>query len=150
MKSRRFKLLSVAVLRSRCCQGNRRQRDTYIRHGTTTLIAALDAKVGSVIGQCSPQHRAEEFRTFLDHVDAQVPVGLEVHVILDNDITHKAKTIQNWLLAHPNVHFHFTPTSGSWLNLVESWFSLLSRKRFKRANFKLRDGLDQAITAFIA
>jgi len=103
-----------------------------------------------VIAQCSPQYRDEEFRTFLDHVDAQVPVGLEVHVILDNYITHKTKTIQNWLLTHPNVHFHFTPTRGSWLNLVESWFSLLSRKRLKRANFKSRDGLEQAITAFIA
>ena len=123
---------------------------TYIRHGTTTLIAALDAKVGSVIGQCYPQHRAEEFRAFLDVVQAQVPMGLEVHVVLDNYITHKTKTIQNWLLAHPNVHFHFTPTSGSWLNLVESWFSLLSRKRLQRGNFTSKDELEQAIKAFIA
>ncbi|GGR10155.1 hypothetical protein GCM10008957_23710 [Deinococcus ruber] len=93
---------------------------TYVRHGTTPLIAALNANVEIVIGQCYPQHWAEEFRAFLDLMHAQVPVGLEVHVILDNDITHKTKTIQNRLLAHPNVHFHFTPTSGSWLNLVES------------------------------
>ncbi|ULH18062.1 IS630 family transposase (plasmid) [Deinococcus sp. KNUC1210] len=123
---------------------------TYIRHGTTTLIAALNAKVGSVIGQCYPQHRAEEFRAFLDVVHAQVPQGLEVHIILDNYITHKTKTIQNWLLAHPNVHFHFTPTSSSWLNLVESWFSLLSRKRLQRGNFTSKDELEQAIEAFIS
>jgi len=120
----------------------------FVRHGTTTLIAALDAKVGSVIGQCDPQHRAEAFRSFLDLVQAQVPQGLEVHVILGNSTTHK--TIQNWLLAHPNVHFHFTPTSGSWLHLIELWFSLLSRTRLKRGNFTSKDGLEQAITAFSA
>lgn len=122
----------------------------YVRHGTTTLIAALDAKVGNLIGRCSPRHRAIEFKDFLDIVHAQVPLELEVHVILDNYITHKTKVVQEWVLAHPCFHFHFTPTSGSWLNLVESWFALLSRRRLKRGSFKSKDDLEQAIEAFIA
>jgi len=122
----------------------------YVRHGTTTLIAALDAKVGTVIAQCYARHRALEFKNFLDVVDTRVPAELEVHVVLDNYVTHKTKVMQDWLLAHPRFHFHFTPTGSSWLNLVESWFSLLSRRRLRRGNFKSKDELEQAIEAFIA
>lgn len=122
---------------------------TYVRHGTTTLMAALDAKVGSVIGKCYPRHRALEFRDFLQEIDQRVPEELAVHVILDNYITHKTKTVQDWLVAHPRFAFHFTPTSGSWLNLVESWFALLSRQRLRRGDFHSKDELEQEIEAFI-
>ncbi len=123
---------------------------TYIRHGTTTLIAALDAKVGAVIGRCYPRHRTVEFLDFLEEIDRRVPSELAVHVILDNYITHKTKAVQSWLIQHPRYTFHFTPTSGSWLNLVESWFALLSRRRLHRGDFHSKDDLEQAIEAFIA
>ena len=123
---------------------------TYVRHGTTTLIAALETKVGSVIGKCYARHRAVEFRDFLEQVDQRVPQELAIHVILDNYVTHKTKTVQDWLLAHPRYTFHFTPTSGSWLNLVESWFALLSRRRLRRGDFHSKDELEAAIEEFIA
>src|SRR2546427_659274 len=104
-------------------QVERRSHD-YVRHGTTSLFAALDAKSGKIIGQLRRRHRAIEFRKFLATIDAAVPADLEVHLILDNYGTHKTSMIHRWLARRPRVHLHFTPTSGSWLNLVERWFAM--------------------------
>lgn len=127
-----------------------RQAHDYVRHGTTTLFAALDAKVGHVIGTCSARHRALEFRAFLDVIEASVSKELEVHVVLDNYVTHKTSVVQDWLLAHPRFHLHFTPTGASWLNLVEGWFAILTTKRLRRGSFRSKDDLEAAIEAFIA
>src|SRR6266536_1524887 len=105
----------------------RRSHD-YRRHGTTNLYAALNLASGLVISQMTPRHRAIEFRRFLDRVDQAVPAGLDVHVICDNSSTHKTPAVRRWLVAHPRVHLHFTPTYSSWLNLVERWFSELTTK----------------------
>src|SRR6266478_3765207 len=94
----------------------------YKRNGTTTLFAALDALEGTVLGTCYPRHRNIEFRKFLRQIDASVPPGLDIHMILDNYGTHKHPRVQSWLAKHPRFHLHFTPTSASWLNLVERWF----------------------------
>src|SRR5680860_1441973 len=94
----------------------------YKRHGTTTLFAALNALDGTVIGQCVDRHRHEEFLKFLRKIDKEVPKGVAVHIILDNYATHKHKDVLVWLAKHPRFHLHFTPTSSSWLNLVERWF----------------------------
>jgi len=100
----------------------------YKRNGTTTLFAALDVLTGSVIGQCLPRHRHIEFLKFLRTIDKQVPKGLGVHLILDNYATHKHPNVETWLAKHPRFHLHFTPTSSSWLNLVEIFFGKLSDK----------------------
>jgi transposase len=100
----------------------------YIRHGTTNLYAALNLASGLVISQMTPRHRAIEFKRFLDRVDQAVPAALDVQVICDNSSTHKTPAIRRWLVAHPRVHLHFTPTYSSWLNLVERWFSELTSK----------------------
>ena len=94
----------------------------YKRHGTTTLFAALDVLTGKVIGSCLPRHRHEEFLKFLNTVEKQIPKGLAVHTILENYATHKHADVAKWLAKHPRFHLHFTPTSSSWLNLVERWF----------------------------
>jgi transposase len=96
-----------------------RRTHDYLRNGTTNLYAALDVASGQVINEMTPRHRAEEFRRFLNLIDKTVPDGLDVHVVLDNSSTHKAPTIQRWLVRHPRFTFHFTPTYSSWLNLVE-------------------------------
>jgi transposase len=106
-------------------QVERRTHD-YVRHGTTSLFAALDAKSGTVIGQLHRRHRALEFRKFLATIDAAVPAELDVHLILDNYGTHKTSSIHRWLARRPRFHLHFTPTSSSWLNLVERWFAQLT------------------------
>ena len=106
---------------------NRRTHD-YLRHGTTSLFADLDARTGQVIGQCRRRHRPVEFRKFLDAIGAEVPADLDVHLIADNYATHKTALIRNWLAKRPRFHMHFTPTSASWLNLVERWFGLLTEK----------------------
>jgi transposase len=102
-------------------QVERRTHD-YKRHGTTSLFAALNAKTGTVIGECHRRHRAIEFRKFLNTVDKSVPTDLEIHVVLDNYGTHKTPSVRNWLTRHPRFHLHFTPVGASWLNLVERWF----------------------------
>ena len=112
-------------------QVERRTHD-YVRHGTTSLFAALDAKTGKVIGQCHRRHRAVEFRKFLDAIESEVPAGLDVHLIADNYATHKTVLIRNWFAKRPRFHIHFTPTSASWLNLVERWFGLLTEKQLRR------------------
>jgi transposase len=107
----------------------------YKRNGTTTLFAALDVLTGSVIGQCLPRHRHEEFLTFLRTIDRNVPKSLQIHLILDNYATHKHPDVRRWLGRHQRFHLHFTPTSSSWLNLVERWFRELTDKNIRRGNF---------------
>jgi len=103
----------------------RRSHD-YVRHGTIDLYAALNLTSGMVIHQLTARHRAIEFKKFLEAIDKAVPKGLAIHVVLDNSSTHKTPAIHRWLLSHPRVQFHFTPTSSSWMNLVERWFAELT------------------------
>lgn len=130
-------------------QAERRSHD-YVRHGTTTLFAALDAKTGKVIGECYPRHRAVEYRKFLQAIDDHVPQGLDIHVIADNYATHKTAAIKRWLLKHPRFHLHFTPTSASWLNLVERWFGLLTERQLKRGVHRSTRELITAIEEYVA
>ena len=130
-------------------QPERRTHDCR-RHGTLDLFAALGVKAGTVIGACERRHRSVEFRAFLDRVERGVPPGLEVHLVLDNLKTHKTRLIHDWLVKRPRFHLHFTPTSASWLNLVECWFALLSRRRLERGAFTSTGDLEAAILAFIA
>jgi transposase len=129
-------------------QVERRTHD-YKRHGTTTLFAALDAKTSRVITQFHRRHRSTEFRLFLDTIDAQVPPEIDVHVVLDNYGTHKTRLIKNWLLKRPRFHLHFTPTYGSWLNLVERWFAELTNKQLRRGVHRGVRELETAIREFI-
>jgi len=129
-------------------QPERRTHD-YKRNGTTDLFAALDVKAGTVIGACKGRHRAVEFRAFLDEVEAAVPADLDVHLVLDNAATHKTKLVHDWLVKRPCWHLHFTPTSASWLNMVEGWFALLTRRQLKRGAFQSTDELQAAIHAYI-
>lgn len=129
-------------------QPERRTHD-YRRHGTTSLFAALDVATGQVIGKCSRQHRSVEFKRFLDKIEREVPPDLEVHMVLDNYGTHKTALIHNWLLRRPRFHLHFTPTSASWLNLVESWFSKLTGKRIRRGSFRSTAQLEDAIHDYL-
>jgi transposase len=121
----------------------------YVQHGTTSLFAALDVTTGRVIGECHRRHRALEFRKFLDTIDDSVPDDLDVHVILDNSSTHKTPAIHRWLVKRPRYHLHFTPTSSSWLNLVERWFAALSDKQIKRGTHRSTRELEAAIRLFI-
>ena len=117
-----------------------RHTHDYVRNGTTNLYAALDLASGHVIAEMTPRHRAEEFRRFLNTIDATVPAHLDVHVVLDNSSTHKTPQIQRWLVRHPRFTLHFTPTYSSWLNLVERWFAELTTKWIKRnAHRSVRD-----------
>ena len=100
----------------------------YVRHGTTTLFAALDIATGRVIGRCRKRHRHEEFLAFLRLIDREVPAELDIHLVLDNYATHKHAKVKQWLAARPRFHLHFTPTYASWLNQVERWFGLLSQR----------------------
>ena len=133
----------------RPCQDERRTHD-YRRHGTLDLFAALNMRAGTVIGACERRHRSLEFRAFLDRVEGSVPADLEVHLVLDNLKTHRTGLIQDWLLKRPRFHLHFTPTSASWLNLVECWFALLSRRHLERGAFTSTGDLETAILAYIA
>ena len=126
-----------------------RRTHDYVRHGTTSLFAALDVKAGTVIGACHARHRAQEFRQFLQRINAAVPPDLDIHLILDNYATHKTPAIQRWLLRHPRYHLHFTPTSASWLNLVERWFVELTRKQIKRGTHRSTKALRDAILTYI-
>lgn len=121
----------------------------YKRNGTTTLFAALDVLTGKVIGQCLPRHRHEEFLTFLRTVDAQVPRGLQVHLILDNYSTHKHEAVARWLKRHKRFHLHFTPTSSSWLNQIERWFRDLEDKNLRRGIFPSVPDLIDSIQTYI-
>lgn len=139
-------------------QVERRTHD-YERHGTTTLFAGFiaavtarteEVKAGSVIGTCMPRHRAQEFRKFLDEVERNVPAGLDVHVVMDNASSHKTKLIRDWFARRPHWHMHFTPTSSSWINQVERFFSLLAEKQIKRGAHTSVKQLIAAIEAFIS
>jgi transposase len=129
-------------------QVERRTHD-YKRHGTTTLFAALNVKTSTVISQFHRRHRSVEFRQFLDAVDAAVPCTLDVHLIMDNYGTHKTALIRNWLAKRPRFHVHFTPTYGSWLNLVERWFAELTNKQLRRGAHRSVAQLEAAIREFI-
>ena len=121
----------------------------YKRNGTTTLFAALDVLTGSVIGQCLPRHRHTEFLKFLRTLEREVPNGLEIHLILDNYATHKHENVQTWLAKHPRFHLHFTPTSSSWLNMIERWFGKLTDKAIRRGVFQNVPELIAAIEAYL-
>lgn len=122
----------------------------YVRHGTTTLFAALDAKTGKVIGECYRRHRATEFIKFLRVIDESVPDYLDVHLILDNYSTHKTRTVRRWFARHPRFHVHFTPTYSSWINLVESWFATLTNRRVRKGSFRSTRQLENAVRDYIA
>ena len=126
----------------------RRSHD-YVRHGTTSLFAALDVATGKVIGEVHRRHRAEDFKKFLDTIDQNVPAALDVHLILDNLSTHKTPAIKRWFLRHPRFHLHFTPTSASWINLVERWFSLLTERQLRRGVHRSTRELERAIKEFV-
>jgi len=122
----------------------------YKRHGTTSLFAALELKTSRVIGQLHRRHRSREFREFLDVIEAQVPAELEVHIIVDNYGTHKTAMIRKWFAKRPRFHVHFTPTYGSWINLVERWFAELTNKRIRRGAFRSVKELEAALREYIA
>lgn len=129
-------------------QAERRTHD-YKRHGTTSLFAALELKTNRVIGRLHRRHRSTEFRQFLDVIEAQVPVELDVHIIVDNYGTHKTALIRKWFAKRPRFHLHFTPTYGSWINLVERWFAELTNKRIRRGVFRSVKELEAAIREYI-
>jgi transposase len=112
-------------------QVERRTHD-YMRHGTTSLFAALEVATGNVPTKCYRRHRSVEFRDFLDQIDVAVPKDQEVHIVLDNYATHKTALVRSWLAKRPRYHLHFTPTHSSWINQVERWFAQLTQKQIKR------------------
>ena len=122
----------------------------YVRNGTTTLFAALDVLAGRVIGRCMQRHRHQEFIRFLNAIEAEVPAGKVVHVILDNYAAHKHPKVMRWLERHPRFVFHFTPTSASWLNAVEGFFAKLTKRRLRRGVFHSLVALQAAINRFVA
>jgi transposase len=127
-----------------------RQTSDYIRHGTTSLFAALDIATGKIIGAHQRRHRHQEFLRFLKTIDANTPKDLDLHLICDNYATHKTPAIKTWLAAHPRFHLHFTPTSGSWLNLVERWFGELTRRKLRRSTHHSVKELETDVNAWIA
>ena len=129
-------------------QVERRTHD-YKRNGTTSLFAALDIATGKVIGKCFRKHRSQEFRWFLNHVEANVPDDLDIHIVMDNYSTHKTQTIRNWFARRPRWHVHFTPTSASWLNQVERFFAELTEKQIRRGVHRSTAELEQAILHYI-
>ena len=139
---------TAPLLPMRPGQVERRAHD-YLRHGTTSLFAAFDTRTGQVIGQMHRRHRSAEFRKFLDTIEENVPQELDVHLIMDNYATHKTTEIQRWLLKRPRFHVHFTPTSASWLNLVERWFAALTEKQIRRGSFRSTRELEKAIHAYV-
>ena len=121
----------------------------YVRHGTTTLFAALDTRTGRVIGECQPRHRAKEFIRFLRRIDRTVKKSLDIHLVLDNYGTHKTPQVKGWLAKRRRFHLHFTPTSASWLNLVERFFAEITSKRIRRGAFTSVAQLEQAIRDYL-
>ena len=139
---------TAPLLPMRPGQVERRTHD-YVRHGTTSLFAALDTKTGQILAACQPRQRSAEFRKFLDHIEANVPPDLDVHLVLDNSSTHKSPPIQRWLARHPHYHLHFTPTSASWLNQVERWFAALTEKQLRRGVHRSTRALEEAIYRYV-
>lgn len=126
-----------------------RRTHNYVRHGTLDLFAALNVATGEVLTRCAAQHRAQDFVAFLRDIDASVEPALDIHVVLDNLSAHKAPPVHRWLVRHPRVHFHFTPTYASWLNLVERFFGLLTEKALKRGSHTSIPQLRAAILAYV-
>ncbi len=126
-----------------------RQTHDYARHGTTTLFAALNMLDGTVIGDCMPRHRHQEFIRFLQIINTKTPPDLDLHLIVDNYGAHKHLRVQRWLKRHPRFHLHFTPTSSSWLNMVERWFREITSKRIRRGSFKNVKELIKVIEQYI-
>ena len=121
----------------------------YVRHGTTTLFAALDVATGAVLTQCRRRHRHQEFLAFLHHIDASVPAHLEIHLIVDNYATHKHPKVKNWLARRPRYHMHYSPTYASWINQVERWFGLITQRAIRRGSFSNVKDLVRNINAFV-
>jgi transposase len=126
-----------------------RRTHDYMRHGTTTLFAALDIATGEVLGELHRRHRSTEFLQFLRTIDANVPAKLDVHLVMDNYGTHKTPAVKNWFARHPRFHVHFTPTSASWINQVERWFSTLTEKQIRRGTHRSTRQLEQAIRSYL-
>jgi transposase len=122
----------------------------YKRNGTTTLFAAMELAEGKVIAECLPRHRHQEWLKFLKKIDTETPADLDLHLILDNYATHKHPRVRAWLAKHPRFHLHFTPTSSSWLNLIERWFRDLTQRRLRRGVFRSVAQLEQAIHDYVA
>ncbi|MDB6136138.1 MAG: family transposase [Verrucomicrobiales bacterium] len=138
---------------SHCCpwgpgQPERRTHD-YVRHGTTSLFAALDIATGKVIRQCHRQHRHQEFLSFLRCIDKEVPAELEIHLVMDNYEVHQIPKVTAWFQKRPRCHLHFTPTSASWLNQVERWFAKITEERIRRSAFRSVAELERAIHNYI-
>ena len=121
----------------------------YVRHGTTTLFAALDIATGRVLTKCKQRHRHQEFLQFLRHIEASVPKKLDVHLVVDNYATHKHESVRRWLAARPRFHIHYTPTYSSWLNQVEIWFNIITQRAIRRGTFRSVRDLTQKIEAFV-
>jgi len=122
----------------------------YVRHGTTTLFAALDIASGQVLTRCKPRHRHQEFLGFLNHLDANVPPDLDIHLVVDNYATHKHFKVRQWLAARPRYQVHYTPTYSSWLNQVEIWFNIITQKAIRRGTFRSVKELVAKIENFVA
>jgi putative transposase len=122
----------------------------YVRHGTTTLFAALNVLNGAILAECKPRHRHQEFLSFLRSIDEAVPADLDIHCIADNYASHKHPKVKAWLLNHPRYHLHFTPTYSSWLNQVERWFALITQRAIRRGSFGSVKELVQKIDQFVA
>ena len=129
-------------------QAERRTHD-YRRHGTTTLFAALDVATGSVIGQCLPRHRSQEFLSFLRTIERNVPIDLDRHVVMDTYATHKTEAVRRFVARPPRWHVHFTPTGVSWLNQVERFFALLTEKQLRRGVHRSTEELEEAERVFV-
>jgi putative transposase len=121
----------------------------YVRHGTTTLFAALDIATGKVLTCCKRRHRHQEYLQFLKHIDANVPENLDIHLVVDNYVTHKHAKIKRWLAAHPRYQIHYTPTYASWLNQVEIWFNIITQKAIRRGTFRSVKDLVSKIDRFV-
>jgi transposase len=126
-----------------------RQTHDYMRHGVTSLFAALDIATGKVIGACHRRHRHQEFLRFLRRIDAEVPKELSIHLVLDNYGTHKTPAVRQWFAAHPRFELHFTPTSASWMNQVERFFAEITRRRIRRGTFTSVAALERAILEYL-
>lgn len=140
---------SQPLLPMRPGQIERRTHD-YVRHGTSSLFAALNVATGHVIGECFRRHRSQEFRKFLDQIDVSVPEHLDVHLIMDNYGTHKTPLIHRWLAKRPRFQVHFTPTGASWINMVERWFATLTEKQIRRGIHRSVPQLEQTIRSYVA
>lgn len=139
---------SQPVLPLRPGQVERRTHD-YVRHGTTSLFAALNAATGDVIGKCYKRHRAVEFKKFLAEIEAKVPADMDIHIVMDNYATHKTPAIRSWFAKRPRWHVHFTPTGASWLNMVERFFAEVTERQIKRGVHRSARELEEALMRYI-